>query len=136
MKRWRTVFVDTVGLLALWNRRDQWHTAAVTAFVPLATGPVRLVSTTAVFLECGNAACRTPFRGQVTPTMSRMAAAGDLLVPTDSDVVNAWAAYDRGEANNAGVVDQISFAVMRRLHLTEAFTNDGHFRAAGFITLF
>ena len=33
-------------------------------------------------------------------------------------------------------VDQLSFRVMRRLGLTEAFTNDQHFQAAGFTTLF
>lgn len=30
----------------------------------------------------------------------------------------------------------VSFAVMRRLGITEAFTNDRHFQAAGFATLF
>jgi predicted nucleic acid-binding protein len=32
--------------------------------------------------------------------------------------------------------DHISFVVMRRLGITEAFTNDVHFQAAGFTTLF
>ena len=27
-----TAFLDTVGLLALWNRSDQWHTPAEEAF--------------------------------------------------------------------------------------------------------
>lgn len=44
--------------------------------------------------------------------------------------------YDRGEAGEAGIVDHISFIVMRRLSLTEAFTNDRHFEAAGFRFLF
>ena len=35
-----------------------------------------------------------------------------------------------------GFVDLISFHVMRRLGLAEAFTNDRHFQAAGFVTLF
>jgi predicted nucleic acid-binding protein len=30
----------------------------------------------------------------------------------------------------------ISFTIMRRLGITRAFTNDRHFRAAGFETLF
>jgi len=30
----------------------------------------------------------------------------------------------------------MSFVVMRRLSMTQAFTNDHHFRAAGFQTLF
>jgi len=33
-------------------------------------------------------------------------------------------------------VHHVSFAVMRRLGIIDAFTNDRHFRAAGFNTLF
>ncbi len=59
-----------------------------------------------------------------------------LITPTADDWELAWSAYERGDADNAGIVDQISFQVMRRYGLTKAFTNDGHFRAAGFETLF
>jgi predicted nucleic acid-binding protein len=59
-----------------------------------------------------------------------------ILVPTDREVEEAWIAFDRGEAGQAGIIDQVSFVVMRRLGLTEAFTNDRHFQAAGFKTLF
>jgi predicted nucleic acid-binding protein len=38
-----------------------------------------------------------------------------ILFPTAADWKAAWAAYDRGEATQAGIVDQISFIVMRRL---------------------
>jgi hypothetical protein len=61
---------------------------------------------------------------------------GALIHPTDEEWQAAWAAYRRGEANQAGIVDHTSFAVMRRLGITDAFTNDKHFRAAGFTTLF
>ncbi len=50
--------------------------------------------------------------------------------------MRAWAAYRRGEAGAAGIVDHVSFEVMRRLGVTEAFTNDRHFVAAGFEVLF
>ena len=33
-------------------------------------------------------------------------------------------------------MDHLSFRVMCRLGLTEAFTNDRHFQAAGFTTMF
>jgi predicted nucleic acid-binding protein len=59
-----------------------------------------------------------------------------LVDPTPEEVEEAWAAYDRGDAREAGIVDHFSFRVMRRLGLSEAFTNDQHFRAAGFTTLF
>jgi predicted nucleic acid-binding protein len=45
-------------------------------------------------------------------------------------------AYERGEADGAGIVDHVSFAIMRRLAISKVFSNDGHFRAAGFERLF
>jgi len=50
------------------------------------------------------------------------------------DTVGLIAVWD--QADQAGIVDQISFRLMRRLGLSEAFTNDQHFRAAGFMPLF
>jgi hypothetical protein len=61
---------------------------------------------------------------------------GMLVEPSDSDWELAWQTYERGDADRAGIVDHVSFVVMRRLGLTQAFTNDRHFRAAGFQTLF
>lgn len=52
------VILDTVGLLALWDEDDQWHAHAVSAFARLAGEKTRLVTTTFVLLECGNAAAR------------------------------------------------------------------------------
>jgi predicted nucleic acid-binding protein len=34
------------------------------------------------------------------------------------------------------LIDHVSFTIMRRMEIAKAFTNDGHFRAAGFETLF
>ncbi|MFN0069477.1 MAG: hypothetical protein ACKVYV_17805 [Limisphaerales bacterium] len=50
--------------------------------------------------------------------------------------MTAWKGYVRGEADQAGIVDQGSFAAMGRLGITTAFTNDRHFRAARFRVLF
>jgi uncharacterized protein len=38
--------------------------------------------------------------------------------------------------SDPGIVDCISFVIMRRLGLTEVFSNDQHFAAAGFTPLF
>jgi hypothetical protein len=54
------VFLDTVGLLAVWDRSDQWHTAADTAYQDLLRQGRRLVTTPFIPLECGNAAARRP----------------------------------------------------------------------------
>ncbi|MFN0050623.1 MAG: hypothetical protein ACKV0T_00440 [Planctomycetales bacterium] len=56
--------------------------------------------------------------------------------PTASEISQALSEYGLGAAGSAGVVDHVSFAVMRKLAITEAFTNDKHFEATGFRVLF
>jgi predicted nucleic acid-binding protein len=41
----RTVFLDTVGLLAVWDVADQWHVVAEPVFQALVNDRVRLVTT-------------------------------------------------------------------------------------------
>jgi uncharacterized protein len=130
------VFMDTVGMIALWDEADQWHDPASVAAKQLAQRPVRLVTSSVIFLECGNAAARRPYRRDVQPLLDQFAMRGDLLVPTDAEVDRAWQAYHRGPAGGPSIIDHVSFEVMRRLGVTEAFTNDRHFVAAGFEVLF
>ena|SRR5436190_55278 len=130
------VFVDTVGFIALWNKSDQWHSAAKAAFSGLTATRTTLVTTTWVFVECGNAAARQPYRRTVATTRREMAAAGKLLEPSLAEIEEAWNAFEQGAPGSATIVDLISFGVMRRAGLTRALTNDAHFRAAGLETLF
>jgi predicted nucleic acid-binding protein len=130
------VFLDTVGLLAAWDIRDQWHIPADAAYQKLLQEERRLVTTPLILWECGNAAARRPYRQRVAVVRQYLREEGLLIDPLVQEIEDAWAAYDRGEAAQAGIVDQVSFLVMRRLGITEAFTNDLHFSAAGFRVLF
>ena len=131
-----TVFLDTVGLLAVWDESDQWHRAAQACFSELLGCRADLVTSSFVLLECGNAAARRPYRSAVSRLRKQMEPGHHLIVPTAEDWHAAWLAYERGEAESAGIVDQVSFTIMRRLGISKAFTNDAHFRAAGFEALF
>jgi predicted nucleic acid-binding protein len=128
------VFLDTVGMIAVWDTSDQWHAAAEAAFSELLRDNVPLLTTNYVLLECGNAASRRPYRRRVAALRSQLRDARLLVDPTEEELEAAWLAYDRGEAGEAGIVDHVSFVVMRRLGLKRALTNDGHFPAAGFET--
>jgi predicted nucleic acid-binding protein len=130
------VLLDTVGLLALWNQNDQWHAPATAAHNVLMRSAAVPFTTTFVLLECGNAAARHSFRDDVISLRRKLEAKNLLVVPSDSDWQQAWADYERRFAGQAGIVDCVSFAVMRRLGCTDVFSNDQHFRAAGFRTLF
>jgi uncharacterized protein len=95
-----------------------------------------LLTTTLVLLECGNAVARKPYRRRIAGMWREFHDDGTLIAPGDADIESAWAAYECGEAGQAGIVDHVSFVVMRRLGLTQVFTSDAHFRAAGFETMF
>ena len=131
----RIIFLDTVGLLALWDESDQWHESAQRAYEQFSAEPVRLVTTSFVLLECGNAAARRPYRQDVADLWHALEQTGDLIHPTAEQLAGAWATYIARPAGAAGIVDLVSFAVMRQLGILEAFTNDAHFRAEGFETL-
>ena len=130
------IFLDTVGLIALWDESDQWQSVAGAAMTLLNVPGTRLITTTYILLECGNSAARKPYRTDVCLLRNRLERERCLISPSDADLVDAWSAYQRGDAGRAGIVDHVSFAVMHRLGITDAFTNDRHFKAAGFRTLF
>jgi predicted nucleic acid-binding protein len=132
----RTVFLDTVGLIALWDESDQWHADASAAYARLRLKPTRLVTTSSVLYECGNAAARRPYRGEVAKFRKLMERSGNLIHPTVEQLEHAWTEYEDRQPGSAGVVDLISFAVMTELGIQEALSNDVHFRTEGFTTLF
>jgi predicted nucleic acid-binding protein len=130
------VLLDTAGILAVLNSSDQWHDQARSAFVALTASPSRPFTTSYILAEAANAVARTPIRGQVAALRDELELRQRVVVPTSDDWNSAWAAYRRGESGDAGLVDQLSFMIMRRMGVRRAFTNDKHFRAAGFETLF
>ena len=52
----RAAFLDTVGMLAVWDRSDQWHETASPVFAQLLGEGWGIFSTTFILAECGNAA--------------------------------------------------------------------------------
>ncbi|HRC85935.1 MAG TPA: nucleic acid-binding protein, partial [Thermoanaerobaculia bacterium] len=65
-----------------------------------------------------------------------MTEAGRVVEPSREEIAQAWQAYERMPSGGPGVVDLLSFRAMERLRLRRAFTNDRHFRTAGFEVLF
>ena len=130
------VFLDTIGLVALWAQSDQWHGAAELAFQTILAARRPKLTTSLVLVECANAVARKPFRVDVVNLRRELTRRHSLVHPTEEDWSDAWTAYEAGRPGDPGIVDCVSFVVMRRYGLTEAFTDDQHFQAAGFTTLF
>jgi len=132
----RRIFLDTAGLVALWDESDQWHEQATLAYGELLNAPFVAVTSPEVLLECANAASRRPYRESVC-ILRRELAKDDLIVAPDAGETDAaWNLYQARKSGTASVVDLLSFSIMRRLGIVEVFTNDKHFRAEGFRTLF
>jgi predicted nucleic acid-binding protein len=130
------VFLDTVGLIALWDQSDQWHLSANGAFRKLEAARRAYITTTFVLLECGNAVSRRPYRQEVVSAHRTLAANNGLIVPSRDDWDNAWHEFERGQPGDPGIIDCVSMVVMQKIGISEIFTNDQHFAAAGFQTLF
>jgi predicted nucleic acid-binding protein len=130
------VFLDTVGLIAILNHTDQWRASAAAALSDLHVKRRGFITTDLIFYEAGNALSRTPLRAAVDNLRIELRDQGKIKPPSESDCELAWQLYRQGSTGGASIVDCISFAVMRRLGLAEAFTNDQHFAAAGFTPLF
>jgi predicted nucleic acid-binding protein len=132
----KMVFLDTVGILALFDEDDQWHAAAVAAYERIRVTGAWRVTTPFILWECGNTASRRPYRRDVCELRLKLRQRGRLLDVTQADEESAWQAYQAGAVGDAGIVDHVSFEVMRRLGIIQAFSNDKHFTAAGFEVLF
>ncbi len=79
------VFLDTVGLVALWDAADQWHAAAETAYALVVAERRGFVTTRSVLLECGNTAAGRPYRHHVSMLRETLELRNELIVPTDED---------------------------------------------------
>ena len=101
------VFLDTVGLIAQWDTDDQWHALAEAAYQQIVDQRKSVLTTTFILLECGNTAARRSFRGDACALRQALELRNELVTPTEDDWNAAWAAYERGEAAQAGIVDHV-----------------------------
>jgi hypothetical protein len=129
------ILVDTSALLALSRRQDQYHELAVKFAEQHLNAGGRFLSTSLVLSEFHSHLLY--LRG---PT-----AASESLSMLLSDPLHEWAdvsaplireARERWLVSFAdqklSLVDAVSFEIMRREKLTQAFAFDRHFRIAGF----
>jgi predicted nucleic acid-binding protein len=129
------IFVDTSAWAALMAARDANHDAARTLFARYADEPFvttnHVRGETWTFLnrrEGHDAAVRFLDLADASPRLEIMFVDVDL----EGDAL-AW--LRRRDEREYSFVDATSFALMRRRAISEAFTFDGDFAAAGFVEL-
>jgi hypothetical protein len=134
------VFWDTSAWVALGNRDDALHAAAVAVSQQLARTRARLLTTDAVLIEVANSFSKEALR----PMAKRLIEAFQQSVRTNTAQLahvdeslwqRGWQLFLARPDKNWSLTDCISFVVMRERHVTRAFTSDHHFEQAGFTRL-
>ncbi|KAA0230627.1 PIN domain-containing protein [candidate division KSB1 bacterium] len=127
-------FVDTAFVVALVNSNDQYHAKAQNLSEMYETEP--LIITDVVLLEIGNALARDYKKEAIEIIESFRTSKEVLIVELSLDFFDkAFELYKKYTDKDWGMVDCISFIVMREYEVRNALTFDDHFRQAGFNVL-
>jgi predicted nucleic acid-binding protein len=128
------LFLDTSFVQAMLNRRDQYHSRAVTLAARLRHE--RVLTTEAVITEIGNALSSSDrakaaafIRGLYTTPNAT------VVTVTTSLLQQALSLYESRLDKGWGLTDCISFIVMERESLRYALSSDRDFYQAGFVPL-
>ena len=125
------LFIDTGYIIALINENDNHHRQALSLAERCSGYP--LVTTDAVLLEAGNALSRIA-RRQCSQLIQTFQEADEMTLVHMNPILFKQAVnlFDRYQDKTWGLVDCLSFVVMREMQITTALTFDHHFEQAGF----
>ncbi|WP_245612490.1 type II toxin-antitoxin system VapC family toxin [Palaeococcus ferrophilus] len=129
------VYMDTSALIAFFNPNDKNHKRAVEFFESKAVSGARFVIGRPVLMEFLNGASKRAGK-KVALELKRLIEASHFVRvenETEEDWERAWEIFERFDDHDGmDVTDCLSFAIMERLGIKEAFTFDGDFEAYGF----
>ena len=128
------IFVDTLFIVALINKRDQYHQIALNLAEQYENCP--LITTDAIFLESGNKLSAN-YRNEVVELIEQFLASDevDVIRLTPELFDESLRLYKKHQDKSWGLVDCFSFVVMKQHKLSQALTFDRHFIQAGFQAL-
>jgi predicted nucleic acid-binding protein len=128
------LFVDTSAWLALNDRKDQYHAAAVEKFARIRLEQVKLVTSDYVVDESLTLIRMRTFHQAAIAfgdALLKSSVAG-LVTISDDVRLAAFELFRKYDDKDVSFTDCTSFALMKRLKLKTAFTFDGHFQQVGF----
>lgn len=130
----RAVFVDTVALLALANRRDALHGKAVQILNQLAAESAELIVSDWIFTEFLGGAAGQALRGAAVRIIARLRQSPHVRVlpATHADWREAFNLFRELTDKEWSLVDCASILFCRQEGVMEVFTHDHHFVQAGF----
>jgi predicted nucleic acid-binding protein len=127
------VFVDSSAYYALTDPRDDHHVQAVAERQRLVREGSELYMTNAVLIELHGLILNRMDRDTAERVLDALfASATRIIRATERDETRARQIIHQQRDNEYSMTDAISFAVMQRLHLRQAWTYDHHFAQFGF----
>ena len=126
--------IDTSFVAALVNKRDENHQKAVELSFDFNRKP--MIITDAILLEIGNGLSRSFKKESVAAIEGFFESSEVEIVRLDESLFDkAFELYKTHADKTWGLVDCISFVVMKENGITDALTGDRHFAQAGFRAL-
>ncbi len=126
--------IDTSFVVAVVNRKDEDHEKAIELSIEFNKKP--LIITDAVLLEIGNSLSRR-FKKDCIETIDGFFISEEVeIIRLDETLFNKGFELYKSHADKTwGLVDCISFVVMKEHGIKNALTSDKHFVQAGFRAL-
>jgi len=133
----REVFVDAAAWVAIVDRSDRHHEAAVALHQrlmkerrPFVTTNLVIAEAHSLILRYGGYRIAMSFLASVRPALRLAKVFADEALEAEAESILA-----RYADHDFSLADAVSFAVMRQRGIEEAFTFDSHFSVAGFVIL-
>jgi len=133
----QAVFVDTSAWLALINESDADHAKAKIIRDKLLHSKKRFFVTEHIIVEIANSLSKVRWRAHAVKLINAIRDTEFInVVELDKEAYDeSWQMYSDRTDKEWSLTDCISFTVMKRNGMRDAFTNDHHFEQAGFNVL-
>jgi hypothetical protein len=131
------VFLDTAFVIALISQSDKYHQEALQLAKQLALSRTQIVTTRAIVFEIGNALSKQQYRTQAIHFLKYLESDPqiEIVSMTEELYAKAFNLFSSHHDKSWGLIDCLSFVVMRQQHIVSALTTDHHFEQAGFRAL-
>lgn len=131
------LFLDTGYVIALSGANDRYHAQAVRLAEQIEGNNIRLVTTHAILLEIGNALSRERYRPAAVRLIDSLQNDPNVeIVPLSESLFSqAFQLYRDRSDKEWGLIDCVSFVVMKDRQIRDALTSDEHYEQSGFRAL-
>ncbi len=131
------VFLDTSFSIAISVKKDEFHERALELSDEIEAKNTEIITTQGIILEIGNALSKLKYRASAVGIIRRLESDSNTsIISLTDELYDAGFELFRNRLDKEwGLIDCISFVVMREQNITRALTADEHFIQAGFQAL-